>query len=425
MRAPISSSVKSRIFAANFDLPAWLDATRLLAHPSAGKKTLAEVPAAAKIRGTQALRMPAAIGTAAMQGPAAAPPGTTALSAPSSAAAPAPSAARGTRMLSIGLPSAPLRPPTQAVLSMPTWLERGAERIPLTRAVTTLGSSNDADVRLPDARVAPSHAQLIVHAGDVFVRDLGSHGGTWLNGAPLSQERRLSDGDRLQLGPELLVFRGNGARPATPRKPTAWVSAPRLLVHSGSKVGFALRLSEYPLGIGHDPALGLCLSDAGVAKEHARVQRTAAGYVVTALDPATWLRTQPLPPGRAEVLRQGDWLRLGSVDLVYAEDAREEPAQALAPAARLSVDSGPESGRSITLMDGARVGSGPDCQLQLDGLMPLELELTRHGRGFFGRDASGQRTLRAGRPLGSDWVQLEHGDLLMLPGSRLLRFEEQ
>jgi hypothetical protein len=48
----------------------------------------------------------------------------------------------------------------------------------------------------------------------------------------------------------------------------------------------------------------------------------------------------------------------------------------------------------------------------------------RHGRAFFARDLSSGHTLRAGRPLGADWAQLEHGNLLLLAGNTLLRFEE-
>ncbi|MFZ5895630.1 MAG: FAD-dependent oxidoreductase [Myxococcota bacterium] len=425
--------IKDRIHASNFDLAGWLDSTRLVAKPSAPHKTFVEVAPAAKLRGTQAVRMPSAIGTAALQMPVAASPspgtqviGGLAASAGMSAAPSAPGAAvRGTRLLSIGLPAEVGRPPELPPSAAGALIERGTEHFNVTRAITSLGSAPEADVRIAQPGVASMHAQIIAQNGHFFLRDLGSPSGTWLNGVALSGEHRLSNGDRIQVGRESLIFRlpGAAARPATQ---ALLVQASRLLVQSGAKVGLAVRLAEHPLGVGSDPSNGLCLGDGGVAREHVRISRSGAGYVVQAVDPnaATWLRSQPLVPGRAEPLRPGDWLRVGSVDLMYLEDAREEPARALAPSARLTVDSGQGAGHSVTFSDVARVGSGPDAQLVLQGLAPCEVEFVRHGRGFFARDVVGQRTLRAGRPLGSNWVPLEHGDLLMLPGSRLLRFEE-
>jgi hypothetical protein len=85
---------------------------------------------------------------------------------------------RGTRLLSIGLPAELGRAPERALGSVSALLERGAERIPIARAITSFGTSADADVRLVNGRAGLLHAQLLSHEGQFFLRDLGSASGS-------------------------------------------------------------------------------------------------------------------------------------------------------------------------------------------------------------------------------------------------------
>jgi nitrite reductase (NADH) large subunit len=176
------TAIKDRIYAANFDLAGWLDSARLLSRPAPSKRTMAEVPSAAKLRGTQALRMSAS-GTRALQLSSPEPIGTHVLvgGAPARAASAGSAAAlspRGTRLLSIGLPAELGRAPERALGSVSALLERGAERIPIARATTSFGTSADADVRLVNGRAGLLHAQLLSHEGQFFLRDLGSASGS-------------------------------------------------------------------------------------------------------------------------------------------------------------------------------------------------------------------------------------------------------
>jgi NADPH-dependent 2,4-dienoyl-CoA reductase/sulfur reductase-like enzyme/pSer/pThr/pTyr-binding forkhead associated (FHA) protein len=426
------TAIQDRIHSSNFDLSGWLEASRLLSQPAAGPKTMVEVAPGAKLKKTQHVKLASGAGTEALQAPRALAPqapsapiiGTQVLAAPSVALGGA-SPVRGTRLLSIGLPRVESAVEPRASSAPAAALERGAERVPLTRALTNLGRNPEADVRLSDPGAAGLHAQLVEHAGDFWVRDLGSQSGTWLNETPVSEARRLRDGDRLRLGNESLTFR-SASRAESKTRTTALIRAPRILVKGGGRVGLALRLGEHPLGIGRDPSAALCLSDPGVAAQHARIARSNAGFVFEALTTqfGTWLRGQALPPGRAEPLRDGDWLRVGTVDLAYSEAAAEEAASALSIAARLSIDSGPNAGHGVPLPERSLIGSAEGSILRLPGLAPAELEIVRHGRGFFVRALGGARAMRAGRPLNDQWAALEHGDMLLVGGNNLLRFEE-
>jgi DNA-binding NtrC family response regulator len=62
------------------------------------------------------------------------------------------------------------------------------------------------DRPLDDARLADQHAALRRQGGEVLLRDLGSGGGTRLNGEVLLSERALTPGDVIRVGDTLFVY---------------------------------------------------------------------------------------------------------------------------------------------------------------------------------------------------------------------------
>jgi diguanylate cyclase (GGDEF)-like protein len=63
----------------------------------------------------------------------------------------------------------------------------------------TLGRGGGADVRLVDEGISRFHCRIRADGGDLFVEDLQSRNGTFLNGERISK-RKLEDGDKIQLG---------------------------------------------------------------------------------------------------------------------------------------------------------------------------------------------------------------------------------
>jgi len=64
-----------------------------------------------------------------------------------------------------------------------------------------------ADVALADAKVSRKHAELILLGpGRLFVRDLASTNGTFLNGRRLTDRRELAHDDRIRVGDTVLAF---------------------------------------------------------------------------------------------------------------------------------------------------------------------------------------------------------------------------
>ena len=76
------------------------------------------------------------------------------------------------------------------------------------RGASTLGRTEANDVALPDAKVSRRHA--VIHRqgpSELWLADLGSRNGTFLNGTKILVPTLLSDQDRIEIGPYRLIFR--------------------------------------------------------------------------------------------------------------------------------------------------------------------------------------------------------------------------
>jgi len=79
--------------------------------------------------------------------------------------------------------------------------------IPLRPGSQIIGRTEEAQVVVPHSSVSRNHAEIIVHGRDkVFVRDLGSTNGTFLNGEQLqTAPQSLQANDRIRLSKRVLL----------------------------------------------------------------------------------------------------------------------------------------------------------------------------------------------------------------------------
>lgn len=97
-------------------------------------------------------------------------------------------------------PVAPAKPPR-----VPPAIVLNGARVPLSKAVTSIGRSKECDVTLDDASVSRRHAEVHVEDGGVWILDLGSTNGTEVNGAR-ARRTQLEHGDRILIGQTELRF---------------------------------------------------------------------------------------------------------------------------------------------------------------------------------------------------------------------------
>jgi diguanylate cyclase (GGDEF)-like protein len=75
----------------------------------------------------------------------------------------------------------------------------------LRQRETLIGRTHNADLRIEDDGVSRRHARLTLEDGDVSIEDLGSANGTLVNGATVVSRRLLQDGDKISLGPNVIL----------------------------------------------------------------------------------------------------------------------------------------------------------------------------------------------------------------------------
>jgi DNA-binding winged helix-turn-helix (wHTH) protein len=86
------------------------------------------------------------------------------------------------------------------------WLLVQGRRVALLPGETVIGRDPHSTVCLDSAGVSRRHARIVVEEERVLLEDLGSKNGTVLGATRVSQAV-LQDGDRIHVGPMLLVYR--------------------------------------------------------------------------------------------------------------------------------------------------------------------------------------------------------------------------
>ncbi|MEZ5121654.1 MAG: FHA domain-containing protein [Solirubrobacterales bacterium] len=82
---------------------------------------------------------------------------------------------------------------------------RTGESFPLDGDRMTIGRRPDSDIFLDDVTVSRDHALLVRRGGDLYLDDLGSLNGSYVNRRRI-ESHRLDDGDELQIGKYKLTF---------------------------------------------------------------------------------------------------------------------------------------------------------------------------------------------------------------------------
>jgi hypothetical protein len=89
--------------------------------------------------------------------------------------------------------------------------------LPVGEGALILGRSSSCDLRLPHASISRRHARLTRRGERLFLEDLGSQNGTFLDDERLAGPCELQVGQRIHIGPAVLRLRVPGANARTDR----------------------------------------------------------------------------------------------------------------------------------------------------------------------------------------------------------------
>ena len=79
--------------------------------------------------------------------------------------------------------------------------ERGSQStFQVTKSGATIGRGPESTIQLDDLSVSRKHARIAYRQGAYWLSDLGSMGGTWIDGTKLAAPRRVAAGQTIDIG---------------------------------------------------------------------------------------------------------------------------------------------------------------------------------------------------------------------------------
>ncbi|MBX3188747.1 MAG: FAD-dependent oxidoreductase [Labilithrix sp.] len=318
-----------------------------------------------------------------------------------------------------------------------------------------IGRHPQSPIPLHDPAVSYTHAEITIEGQLVYVRDLGSTTGTWVNGAPVTAPKRVRDGDKIRVGATELTVRiqsadGSRASLGSPSLPKGAQQGsgepkPHLDVKTGRSIGLSFELVQSPTTIGRDPRCTIRLDDEWIDLQHAWLRQGPQGWEVADAEShgVTRKNGQVLTPNQWVPLAPGDTIQVGEVQMTFSVRHSDVLVNLLAPAsvsytsaatpqgppprARLSVRQGPGQGSVAELADVTVIGNQPgQATLVLPDprIGPRHVEITRAADGFYARDLGWHEgTSCRGQRLGPAPFKLQSGDVLVLGQNVALLFE--
>src|SRR6476660_9048324 len=111
-----------------------------------------------------------------------------------------------------------VRPARSFVLRFISGKYQGGEFPVTTDKQILVGRSSDLDMVLVEDMVSRKHARVAMQQDQIWIEDLGSTNGTFVNGEKIKRAR-VKEGDRVLIGTSILeLIAGEGARASTDDK---------------------------------------------------------------------------------------------------------------------------------------------------------------------------------------------------------------
>ena len=119
-------------------------------------------------------------------------------------------------------PPSDLEPVPADGLTLRLETERGSRStFHVTKSGATIGRGPESTIQLPDLSVSRKHARITYKQGSYWLSDLGSMGGTWIDGTKLAAPRRVASGQTIDIGLcRLVVVAAEGEKVGAAKGPS-------------------------------------------------------------------------------------------------------------------------------------------------------------------------------------------------------------
>ncbi len=236
-----------------------------------------------------------------------------------------------------GTPAPADAPRRRAVRANPVLVPQealtGQPDVPLSRAVTVVGSAETCRLALQSRTVSRHHAVFLVDHGTTVVADLASRTGVLVNAKPV-HEAELKPGDRVQIGKFVFRYRSADVPPTDPPPPPAPAAA--AVVTGLLSIPLPGRLALIGRRETSDVAL---IGDAGVSAAHAALFHAGGQWYVRDLGSRTGTTVNGKPIVQ-QAVHFGDRIGVGAATIQFEPAAAVVGHAPLAAGLALS-DSGP------------------------------------------------------------------------------------
>ncbi|GAP12631.1 ABC-type multidrug transport system, ATPase component [Longilinea arvoryzae] len=239
--------------------------------------------------------------------------------------------------------------------------EGQAERdsFPVDRPELIIGRDPSAEILIDSPGVSRRHARVYRQAGDIWLEDLGSRNGTFVNGERVGAPQRLNANDEIRLGQSVMLIFQQPPRAAetvlesaatqqqqipqeTVMEAISGVAAtmigddslltgaprtpPRLTITIAGEKSATYTLTQPEIRLGRASDNDIVIDSRIVSRYHAHLVKTPAGYTLNVLpEAANPILLEGRPVQASQPLENGDILRIGSLDpglmvtLTYSE----------------------------------------------------------------------------------------------------------
>lgn len=243
-------------------------------------------------------------------------------------------------------------------------------RVPLKGPSMVIGRDPSTDVHLDNRALSRRHAQIEKRGAAIWVRDLGSQNGTYVNGERIGEPRPLAGGDVIEVGRYRVML--EGVEEARADTPVLTLTGPE------GKHRFAMVGDE--IIIGRAPSCDIAIGHKSISRRHLRISIEDSTFIAEDLGSQNGTRLHGKRINGPTAFRPGDQLQMSdfTIELGFLDQsAAAAPANGAEPA-------GPDRANKTMMIDRS------------------ELAKAAYVDGDFERMRSSAGRLALGRPDGPD-----------------------